>query len=166
MPRVLLMLCAAILLWLPVIAASANAQAPLRKSPPDTSNPCLGVETTEGLASCGLEASRNHNYPVAKAAWTKAAERGDYLAATWLGSLFGSGDLGEKHKTQAYKWYDIAAYMHALEIERLPPGAREDNQLEINWRDATGRELTPEQVAEAQRQAKEWVARYTKKAGR
>ncbi|MDA9432087.1 hypothetical protein [Bradyrhizobium sp. CCBAU 51627] len=154
------------LLILALVVNTADAQAPLRRSAPDTSNPCLGVEAAEELASCGLEASRNQNYAVAKAAWTSAAERGDRLAATWLATLYASGDLGERDYVQAYKWYDIAAYMHGAEIERLPPGTREDNQQEINFRDATGRKLSAEQMVEAQRQAKEWVARKVKKTAR
>jgi formylglycine-generating enzyme required for sulfatase activity len=105
-----------------------------------------------------MDAFRIRNYVVAQTAWTKAAEQGDHLAAVWLGQLYGGGDLGQKDPFQAYKWYDIAAYLHGLEIDRLPPGSREDNQLEINWRDSTARQLTPEQVSDAQKQSRDWIA--------
>jgi hypothetical protein len=139
-------------------ADSATAQAPLRKSAPDTRNPCAGVES-DGLASCGMEAFRMQNYEVARSAWSRAAEQGDHVAAMWLAGLYEDGDLGEKDYVQAYKWYDIAAYIHGTEIERQPPGANENNQQAINYRDATGQKLTADQLADAQKQAREWLKR-------
>jgi hypothetical protein len=148
------------------VASPAHAQTPLHKAPADTSNPCAGPEGTVDLAECGLEASRNENYSVARTAWSRAAEGGDHVAAIWLAELYENGQGGDKDNVQAYKWYDIAAAIHAAEIDKLPPGAIESNQQEINYRDAIARKLTPDQIAEAQKLAREWMTRATKKRTR
>jgi hypothetical protein len=109
----------------------AYAQTPLRKAPADTSDPCVGVESADGLASCGMDAFRNKNFAVARSAWSNSAERGDHLAAIWLAGLYADGDGGEKDNVQAYKWYDIAAAIHGAEIDKLPSGAKEDIRLDF-----------------------------------
>ena len=58
---------------------------------------------------------------------------------------------------QAYKWYDIAAATHGVCIDRLPPGTnRENNQREINYREAVAKQMKPEEITEAQQLAREW----------
>jgi TPR repeat protein len=148
------------------VTSPAFAQTPLRKAPVDTSNPCVGVESADGLASCGMVAFNNHNYPVARSAWSSAAGRGHHLAAIWLAGSYADGDGGEKDNVQAYKWYDIAAAIHGAEIDKLPPGTKEDNQQEINYREGVARKLTPDQITDAQKLAHEWLARHAAKRNR
>jgi hypothetical protein len=151
-----------LLLALLICATSpTHAQTPLHKAPSDTSNPCAGPEGTVDLAECGMEASRNENYSVARTAWSRAAEGGDHLAAIWLAGLYENGQGGDKDNVQAYKWYDVAAAIHAAEIDKLPPGAIENNQQEINYRDYVARKLTTAQIADAQRLAREWLVRHS-----
>jgi hypothetical protein len=151
----------ALVLALLICAISpAQAQTPLHKAPADTSNPCSGPEGTVDLAECGMEASRNQNYSVARTAWSRAAEGGDHLAAIWLAELHENGHGGEKDYVEAYKWYDIAAAIHAAEIDKFPPGAIESNQQELNYRDYVARRLTTTQIADAQKLAREWLVRH------
>jgi len=70
------------------------------------------------------------------------AEQGDAEAQYDLGDMYRSGRGVEQDDVQAYLWYELAASReHAF-------GARS--------RDRTANRLTPEQVAEAQRLAREW----------
>ena len=48
---------------------------------------------------------------------------------------------------QAHMWYNLAA-------ARMPPGEERDTAVEI--RDTIAKRMTPAQVAEAQRLAREW----------
>ena len=83
-------------------------------------------------------------------------------AAKWLrkaamqGYAFAQGDLGfmyEKGRgvpqdyVQAHMWYNLAA-------SRLPPGTKRD--LAVKNRDILAAKMTPAQIAEAQRLAREW----------
>jgi TPR repeat protein len=77
-----------------------------------------------------------------------------------------NGHGGDKDYMQAYKWYDIAAAIHAAEIDKLPPGAIESNQQEINYRDYVARQMTTTQIADAQKLAREWSVRHTTKRSR
>ena len=83
-------------------------------------------------------------------------------AAKWLrkaamqGYAFAQGDLGfmyEKGRgvpqdyVQAHMWYNLSA-------SRLPPGTKRD--LAVKNRDLLAAEMTPAQIAKAQRLAREW----------
>ena len=62
--------------------------------------------------------------------------------------------------TQAYKWYDIAAAVVGAKIDRLPVAAshngEKDNSDQLWHRDQVAKRMTSEQIAEAQRLAREW----------
>jgi hypothetical protein len=153
------MKCSLLLALLICATSLARAQTPLHKAPADISNPCAGPEGTVDLAEC-MEALRNENYSVARTAWSRAAEGGDHGVAIWLAELYENGQGGDKDYVEAYKWYDMAAAIHAAEIDKLPPGAIENNQQEINYRDYIARQLTTAQIADAQKLAPEWSVRY------
>lgn len=76
----------------------------------------------------------------------KAADQGDPYAEASLGILFNFGKGVERDYAQAYMWYQRAA-MHAQ-------GGNRDSIIEM--RDAIAQNLTPKQIAEAQRLAQEW----------
>jgi hypothetical protein len=142
------------------------AQTPLHKAPPDHSNPCAGVgDDTEALAECGMEAARKQNYDVARNAWSAAAERGDYVAAIWLGGTYDAVG-GEKNYVLAYKWYEIAAAVHGEQIDKLPPGSDVSNQREINYREEAAKHLAPDQIAVALNMAREWLIATARKRAR
>jgi hypothetical protein len=133
---------------------AAAAQTTLHTAPAPHSEPC-----TEYFAECGLRAEVKGDHEIARSAWSRAAEEGDYLAAVWLAQVYEHGHLGDGGYVQAYKWYDIAAALHGIDIDKLPPGSRENNEAEINYRDDAARHLTSVQIADAQRMSREWLAR-------
>ena len=76
-----------------------------------------------------------------------AAEQGQAVAQRWLGVMYACGLCGFLDYVQAHKWYSLAA-------ARSSPG--EDRDQLISYRDEVEAKMSPDQVAEAQRLAREW----------
>ena len=76
-----------------------------------------------------------------------AAEQGDAGAQTNLGIMYDTGKGVTQDNAQAHMWYDLAA-------GRLPPGG--DRDWVVKRRDYIAERMTPAQVAEAQRLARDW----------
>ncbi len=76
-----------------------------------------------------------------------AAEQGDARGQAILGYMYDLGRGVSQDYVQAHMWYSLAA-------ERLPPGQVRD--MANQTRDYAERNMTPEQIAEAQRLAREW----------
>ena len=85
------------------------------------------------------------------AAWLrKAADRGHPLAQLQVGTMCAAGTGIDKDAVEGYKWLHLVilrsrGFMHDS-AERT--------------RDDIAREMTPDQIAEAQRQAKDWESRH------
>ena len=86
----------------------------------------------------------------AAVAWArKAAEQGNADAQSNLGTMYASGRGVPQDYVQAYKWYDLAA--------ALPPALwTEMHQIAVKSRDRVAAKMTPAQIAEAQKLAREW----------
>ena len=80
----------------------------------------------------------------------KAANQGDASAQTNLGIMYFRGEVVLRDLTQAYMWYDLAS-------SRIPPGAAHDHA--VRNRDFVAKHMTPDQIAEAKRLAREWMAK-------
>ena len=92
----------------------------------------------EGVAQDHSEAAR----------WYRlAAEQGLAEAQNNLGVLYEDGEGGARDNVKALMWYSLAA-------ARFPPG--EDRDLAVSNRDRIEQRMTPAQVAEAQRFARQW----------
>ena len=76
-----------------------------------------------------------------------AAEQGNAGAQNNLGIMYDTGEGITQDNVQAHMWYNLAA-------GRLPPG--EDRDSVVKARDYIAERMTPAQVAEAQRLAREW----------
>ncbi len=75
--------------------------------------------------------------------WTrKAAEQGDAGAQYNLGFMYGKGDGVPQDYAQAHMWFNLA-------------GSQGDKQA-IEIRDIVAKLMTPAQIAEAQKLAREW----------
>ncbi len=87
------------------------------------------------------------NYAEA-AKWYRLAADGGYDKARFnLALMYNNGTGVTQDYIQAHKWYNLAA-------ARLPPG--EDRDMAVSNRDQIEKLMTPEQIAEAQRLAREW----------
>ena len=80
-----------------------------------------------------------------------AAMQGHPGAMSGVGALYFSGRGTPQDSTQAYMWVSLAA-------ERYPPGP--DRDRAARNRDMLAGRLTPAQIAEAQRLAREWDAAH------
>ena len=79
--------------------------------------------------------------------YRKAAEQGVALAQYNLGFMYSKGRGVPQDYVQAHMWYNLAA-------SRLPPGTGRD--MTVKNRDKAAKYMTPAQIAEAQRLAREW----------
>ena len=82
-------------------------------------------------------------------AWyRKAAEQDHPMAQFWLGSMYRQGRGVEQDNVSAHMWFNLSASRSA--------GLARD--VVVSARDDVADGMTPEQIAEAQRLAREWDA--------
>ncbi len=79
--------------------------------------------------------------------YRKAAEQGYAKAQFNLGNMYITGLGVPLDYAQAHMWYDLAA-------SRFPPG--EDHDDAVENRDTVAKGMTPAQISEAQKLAREW----------
>jgi TPR repeat protein len=114
---------------------------------------------SNAIEICGDSARLNGNYIIAMKWWRRAADRGNTSAQMKLAYLYGEGRSGiPTDYTEAYKWYDIAAAIVGAKIDKLPVAASHNAEKDNSdqHRDQVAKHMTSEQIAEAQRLAREW----------
>jgi TPR repeat protein len=74
--------------------------------------------------------------------FSRAAEQGDGLACAKLGWMYEEGQGVFQDSVQAHMWYSLAA--------------AHGEQRAAEARDALAKQMTPAQIAEAQKLAREW----------
>lgn len=111
-------------------SGNANAQA------------LLGVsyDRGEGVALDYAEAMRWYR---------KAAAHGHAHAQRNLARMYSSGRGAPRDRVQAYMWYELA-------LPRFPAADSENRKKVLKARDAVAAKMTPAQIAEAKRMAREW----------
>jgi hypothetical protein len=87
------------------------------------------------------------NYAEAAKWLRKAADQGDATAQASLGNMYEGGVGVPKDYIQAHKWFNLS-------LARAPPGEMHD--LGVKLRDSVAAKMTPVQIAEAQKLAREW----------
>ena len=97
-----------------------------------------------GVSRDGVEAAKWYE---------RAAEQGLILAQVGLGSLFAEGRSLPPDNLSAYMWLSLAAARSGGEVR---------NRV-VERRDAVAAEMTPGQLAEAQRRAREWDAAHPRR---
>ena len=95
----------------------------------------------------------NQNYAEAAKWFRKAADQGDANTQYNLGLMYFRGDGVRRDYTQAYKWIDLST----------AGLSGEERKNAATFRDTViSRLMTPQQIEEAQRLAKEWKSRRAK----
>ena len=95
---------------------------------------------------CSMTAGVNEDYAEAARWYRLAAEQGHAPSQERLASLYNHGQGVPLNNVEAYKWMDLAvAHSQGREQEH-----------HSFYRDIIGKEMTPEQISEAQRRACEW----------
>ena len=87
------------------------------------------------------------NYVEAVKWYRKAAEQGHALAQYNLGLMYDNGQGVPQDYAKAHMWYNLAA-------SKLRPGGGRDTAVEN--RDNVAKRMTPAQISEAQKLAREW----------
>jgi hypothetical protein len=77
-----------------------------------------------------------------------AAAQGDAAAQSNLGVMYAKGEGIPQDDVLAHMWFNLAA--------------AQGNTLAIKNRDVLAKRMTPAQVAEAQKRAREWTAQFGK----
>ena len=103
----------------------------------------LGVMYAKGL---GVP----QDYVQAVEWYRKAADQGVALALFNLGALYDMGEGVPKDYVLAHMWYDLAA-------SRFDMSQKEDRDRAIKHREDVVAKMTPAQIAEAQKLAREWM---------
>lgn len=85
--------------------------------------------------------------------YRRAAEQGNAWAQDNLGAMYASGRGVSTDYVQAHKWFNLAA-------SRKRSGAGRD--MSVGNRDSVAKRMTPAQIAEAQRLAREWAPKPEK----
>ncbi len=87
------------------------------------------------------------DYAEAVGWYRKAAEQGYATAQHKLGVMYGKGLDVPQDEAQAYMWFKLAS-------STFPPG--EDRDRAVKNRDIAAERMTPAQISEAQKLAREW----------
>jgi hypothetical protein len=79
----------------------------------------------------------------------RAADLGDAQAQYNLGLYYAKGEAGEPDNVSAHMWFNLAA-------THFPPSDTDDRTAAVRNRDLVAEKMTPAQIAQAQRRAREW----------
>ncbi len=105
----------------------------------------------EAQYNLGLMYNNGHgvpkNYAEAVKWFRKAAEQGDAYAQVNLGAMYYKGRGVPQVYVQAHMWFNLAA-------SRFRPG--EDRDRAVKNRDIAAMRMTPAQISEAKKAAREW----------
>ena len=144
------------------------------------------VAAVAGPLKDGMDANDSGDYAAALRLWRPLAEQGHADAQTGLGAMYGMGLGVPQNHAEAVKWYQLAAeqghvraqhnlgvtyatgqgapqdYVQAhmwfnLAASRLLPG--EGYNAAIQERNLVAERMTPAQIAEAEKLAREWRPR-------
>jgi hypothetical protein len=89
------------------------------------------------------------DYAEAAKWYCKAAEQGHPTAQYNLGVMCAEGRGAPQDQVQAHKWFTLA-------VARFPASDTKKRNSTIKNRDITATKMTPAQIAEAERLAREW----------
>jgi len=101
-----------------------------------------GQGNADAQFNLGILYDDGHRYAEAVKWYRKAADQGLGDAQFNLGLLYAKGQGVPRDDVQAYMWFELSV--------------AQDDQSAVRNRDAAARRMTPEQIAEAQKLAREW----------
>jgi TPR repeat protein len=105
------------------------------------------------MYTAGIGVKQDHQ--VAVGWYLKAAEQGNARAQFSLGVELGDGRGVRKDLIQSHKWLNLA-------VAGFGEQDTKRRDVAIGGRNLAESKMTPEQIAEAQRLAKEWLTRHSK----
>jgi hypothetical protein len=94
----------------------------------------------------GVAAYQRGDYATALRLFRPLGEQGNASAQYNLGVMYALGQGVPRDNVQAYMWFDLSArYLEGVERDRM-----------VQIRDVIASDMTPAQIAEAQKLAREW----------
>ena len=94
----------------------------------------------------GLAAHERGDYATALRLFRPLGEQGNASAQYNLGVMYALGQGVPRDNVQAYMWFDLSArYLEGVERDRM-----------VQIRDVIASKMTPAQIAEAERLARDW----------
>ena len=96
----------------------------------------------------GMAAYKRGDYAMALREWLPLAEQGNEKAQALLGGMYYMGRGVQQDDVNAAMWLDLAA--------------RQGDQSAARLRNRAISEMTPDQIADAQRLAREWMEKHGK----
>ncbi len=120
------------------VVESTRAEGPERLAPGDSRQRRKTRQSKVSNEGLALTALRE---------WRPLAEQGNANAQFNLGTMYANGQGVPQGDTQAHMWFNLAA-------SRFPPG--EDRDKAVKYRDIVAKMMTPAQISEAQKLAREW----------
>ena len=88
--------------------------------------------------------------------YRKAADQGDAAAQSNLGLMYGAGKGVPRNFVLAYMWCNLASASYSADETKMRDHA-------VEFRNAIATKMTPDQIALAQRLAREWITAHLKK---
>ena len=125
-------------------AKALNELMPLARQGEAEAQYLIGVMHAHGQ---GVE----RNYPEAESWYRQAAEQGRARGQALLGSMYAAGRSVPQDFVLALKWLNLAA------------SDAEKRNVTVKLRDIIAKKMTPAQIAEAQRLAREWMTAFEKR---
>ena len=95
----------------------------------------------------GVAAYKRGDYATALREWRPLAEQGNAASQALLGGMYGLGRGVPQDYVQAHVWINLA-------VSNLPPGMNRDRA--VKSRDLLAKSMTPAQISEAEKLAREW----------
>jgi uncharacterized protein len=95
------------------------------------------------------------DYAIAASWWTRAAQQGNVGAQVLLGALYYFGHGVPQDYVLAHMWYNLAAAAGGEKLDFVI-AATGAGMKAAEFRDGVAKLMTPAQVAEAQKLAREW----------
>jgi TPR repeat protein len=96
------------------------------------------------------------DYEAAMLWYRKSAEQGNAAALFGLGGMYFEGRRVPRDYMQAYIWFSLAASQLDAEDATTPGQFRYEAAMARQSRNEAAAKLTPAQIAEAQKLAREW----------
>jgi hypothetical protein len=89
--------------------------------------------------------------------YRKAAEQGDIFGQSLLGFMYELGQGVLQDYVLAHMWFNLAAAQRRADLDGyVAVDPIEDAKINADMRDEVAKKMTPDQIAEAQRLAREW----------
>lgn len=127
--------------WYRKVAERGNVAAPL--GPQEAIRIIWSPQAQRRLGEMYFNGQGVPRYHAEAVKWFRqAADQGDVIAQTFLGSMYEKGQGVPQDYVQAHMWFNLAA--------------AQQQEKAVAARDQLAKKMTPAQIAEAQRLAREW----------